>query len=53
MLSRFTANTKVLIQEPLEILTADALQKEHDASWQRQRDIEAADTESFDSCLSI
>jgi glutamate--cysteine ligase len=43
---------QMLIQEPLEILTEDVLQKEHDASWQRQREIEAKDTEPFDVWLA-
>ncbi len=43
---------QILVQEPLEILTEDVLQKEHDASWQRQRDIEASDNEPFDVWLA-
>lgn len=42
---------QMLIQEPLEILTAGVLQKEHDASWQRQREIEASDSEPFATWL--
>lgn len=40
-----------LINEPLEILTTEVLQQEHDASWQRQRDIEAGDSEPFETWL--
>ncbi len=43
---------QILVQEQLEILTPDALQQEHDASWQRQREREAGDTEPFDSWLA-
>ena len=41
-----------LISEPLEILTAEMLKNESDASWQRQQAIETGDTESFESWLA-
>ena len=42
---------KILIEEPLEVLTEEQLAQEQKASWQRQRDIEASDTLSFDEFL--
>jgi len=41
----------MLQQEPLEILTAEALEEECKASWQRQRDLEANDKLSFEEYL--
>ncbi|MFC0228553.1 glutamate--cysteine ligase [Serratia aquatilis] len=42
---------QMLMQEPLEILTEEQLAQEQKDSWQRQRDIEASDTLSFDEFL--
>ncbi len=42
---------RMLCDEPLEILTEDALAAEQALSWQRQREREAADTMSFDEYL--
>ncbi|HHQ6626916.1 TPA: glutamate--cysteine ligase [Serratia fonticola] len=42
---------KMLIEEPLELLTEEQLAQEQQASWQRQRDIEASDTLSFEQFL--
>lgn len=42
---------QMLMEEPLEILTLAQLDQEQQASWQRQRDIEASDTVSFDEFL--
>ena len=42
---------QTLLEEPLEILNEAELDKEREASWQRQRDIEANDTLSFEAFL--
>jgi glutamate--cysteine ligase len=42
----------MLIQEPLSILSEADFRQEHDASWARQRALEAADTEPFESWLA-
>ena len=42
---------QMLLEEPLEILNEAELDKEREASWQRQRDIEANDTLSFEAFL--
>ncbi|WP_329907353.1 glutamate--cysteine ligase [Serratia quinivorans] len=42
---------QMLIEEPLEILTEAELAKEQEASWQRQRNVEARDTLSFEEFL--
>lgn len=42
----------MLIQEPLSVLSEDDFRKEHDASWARQRALEAADTEPFERWLA-
>jgi glutamate--cysteine ligase len=42
---------QMLIEEPLEILTEAELAKEQEASWQRQRNVEASDTLSFEEFL--
>lgn len=42
---------KMLNEESLEILNETELAKEQEASWQRQRDIEAGDTLSFEEFL--
>ncbi|WON76385.1 glutamate--cysteine ligase [Serratia sp. UGAL515B_01] len=42
---------KMLMEGPLEILTEEQLEQEQKDSWQRQRDIEASDTLSFDEFL--
>lgn len=41
-----------LREEPLEILTEAEFSAEHDASWTRQHQLEAADTESFEALLA-
>ncbi len=41
----------VLKHEPLEVLSEQDFSKEHDASWARQREQEALDTEPFESWL--
>ncbi|WP_058913533.1 glutamate--cysteine ligase [Entomohabitans teleogrylli] len=43
---------EMLQSEPLELLSEAQLQAERDASWARQRDIEARDSEPFDSWLA-
>ncbi|NIG88218.1 glutamate--cysteine ligase [Serratia symbiotica] len=42
---------EMLIEEPLEILNEAELVKEQEASWQRQRHIEASDTLSFEAFM--
>ncbi|MDU3889891.1 MAG: glutamate--cysteine ligase, partial [Serratia liquefaciens] len=42
---------QMLTEEPLEILTEAELAQEQKASWQRQRNIEASDTLSFEEFL--
>ncbi|NUU67098.1 glutamate--cysteine ligase [Enterobacteriaceae bacterium BIT-l23] len=42
----------MLSQEPLSVLSEKEFEQERDASWRRQRDIEAADTEPFTSWLA-
>jgi len=42
----------MLREEPLEIISEADFIKEHDASWDRLREIEAADTESFEDLLA-
>lgn len=43
---------QILVQEPLEILTAEQLSAEHLASWERQRNLEANDQLSFEEFLA-
>ncbi|TPG62215.1 glutamate--cysteine ligase [Ewingella americana] len=43
---------QILLQEPLEILSAEKLAAECEASWQRQRDLEANDKLSFEEYLA-
>ena len=42
----------MLREEPLEVLSEDDFAKERDASRERQRQIEAADSESFEALLA-
>lgn len=42
----------MLREEPLEVFTEADFEKEHDASWQRQREIEESDREPFDEWLA-
>ena len=42
----------MLREEPLEALSEEDFEQEHDASWQRLREIEAADREPFDEWLA-
>ncbi|MTD37076.1 glutamate--cysteine ligase [Erwinia sp. CPCC 100877] len=42
----------MLIQEPLTVLSEQEFGEERDASWRRQREIEAADNEPFASWLA-
>ncbi|OMQ22218.1 glutamate--cysteine ligase [Serratia oryzae] len=41
----------MLMKEPLELLTEEQLAQEQKASWQRQHELEAGDTLSFDEFL--
>jgi len=43
---------RMLCDEPFEILTEEALAQEQARSWQAQRDLEAADTVSFEEYLA-
>lgn len=43
---------KMLLEEPLEILTEESLLAEYGKSWQRQHDLEAGDKLSFEQYLS-
>jgi len=42
----------MLREEPLEVLLEEDFTNERDASWARQREIEAADSESFEDLLA-
>ncbi|PVZ85657.1 glutamate--cysteine ligase [Serratia sp. S1B] len=42
---------QILVAEPLEILTEAQLEQEQKSSWQRQHEIEAGDTLTFDEFL--
>ena len=42
----------MLMQEPLEVLSEAAFAAERDASVVRQKEVEAADTESFEAFLA-
>jgi glutamate--cysteine ligase len=42
---------KILTEEALELLTAEQLAQEQKVSWQRQYELEASDTLSFDEFL--
>ncbi|WP_114195782.1 glutamate--cysteine ligase [Edaphovirga cremea] len=43
---------RMLIDEPLEVLTEDQLSQEREASIQRQKELEASDTLSFEAFLA-
>ena len=43
---------QMLIEEPMEVLTEKQLAEEHDASWQRQRSLEAGDKLSLEEYLA-
>lgn len=43
----------MLMEEPLEILSEEQLAQEQKASWQRQHDIEASDSLSFEEFLKV